>query len=291
MIGLSMMKILRLKTLQNNQKMMNSNLVEMNQNNQEKQEKIMTTELIDLQEISQKLLNNPAIIESAKKQKTLIKASNICNKIPSLKSLGDLPLISIGLNRQGNLQALTICLYQEDKKAVFCLPDLNASVTDLLSLESFKTGKQGFAIATNRDKSIRLKIAISNSLGHLAELEFEDKLGIEGIAKNLDLSWLKERPILEIPLKSLEQNIVYSITRIGHFSKQFKTPLIDVKDESGNQFFNVITNSFLARYADEIGKKFKITSIVEETQKIKGKTQKITKVNVLPLDGLDFSEF
>jgi hypothetical protein len=283
-----------LKTLPNNQKMMNSNL-EINQetqeNNQEKQEKIMTTELIDLQEIAQKLLNNPTIIESAKKQKTLIKASNICNKIPSLKSLGDLPLISIAMNKQGNLQALIICLYRDGQKAVFCLPDLNATVTDLLFLESFKTGKQGYAIASNRDKSIRLKTAISNSLEHLSELEFEDKLGIEGIAKKFDISWLKERPILEIPLKSLEQNIVYSITRIGHFSKQFKTPLIDVKDESGNEFFNIITNSFLARYSDEIGKKFKITSIVEENQKVKGKTQKITKVNVLPLNGLDFSEF
>lgn len=274
---------------------MNSNLVEINQetqeNNQEKQEKIMTTELIDLSEIAQKLLNNPTIIESAKKQKTLIKASNICNKIPSLKSLGDLPLISIGLNRQGNLQALTICLYRDGQKAIFCLPDLNATVTDELILQAFKTGKQGFAIACNRDKTFRLKTAISNSLGHLSELEFEDESGIEGIAEKLDISWLKERPILEIPLKSLEQNIVYSITRIGHFSKQFKTPLIDVKDESGNELFNVITNSFLARYADEIGKKFKIISIVEESQKIKGKTQKITKVNVLPLDGKDFSSF
>ena len=251
----------------------------------------MNTEVIDLQEIAQKLLNNPTIIESAKKQKTLIKASKLSNKIPSLKSLGDLPLISIGLGKQGNLQSLIVCIYRDGQKPVFCLPDLNATVTDLLFLESFKTGKQGYAIATNRDKSIRLKTAISNSLDHLAQLEFEDKLGIEGIAEKLDISYLKERPILEIPLKSLEINKVYTVTKIGHFSKQFKSPLIDVKDESGNEFFNVISNSFLARYADEIGKKFKITSIVEETQKVKGKTQKITKVNILPLDGLDFSEF
>ena len=70
MIGLSMMKILPLKTLQNNQKMMNTNLVEILQNQQEKHEKIMTTELIDLSQIAQKLLNNEKIIESAKKQKT-----------------------------------------------------------------------------------------------------------------------------------------------------------------------------------------------------------------------------
>lgn len=251
----------------------------------------MNIELIDLPEISQKLLNNPAIIESAKKQRIIIKASKLAEKIPSLKSLENLPLISIAMNKQGNLQALTVCLYQEDKKAVFCLPDLNATVTDLLFLESFKTGKQGFAIASNRDKSIRLKTAISNSLQHLAQLEFEDETGCEGIAKSLDLSWLKERPVLEIPLKSLEINKVYTVTNIGSFSKQFKTPLINLEDETGNQFFNVITNSFLARYADEIGKKFKITSIVEETQKVKGKTQKLTKVNVLPLDGIDFSEF
>ncbi len=251
----------------------------------------MNTQLIDLSEIAQKLVNNPTIIETAKKQRVTIKGFKLAEKIPSLKSLENLPLISFFLNKNGSLQALTICLYRDGQKPVFCLPDLNATVTDLLFLESFKTGKQGYAIATNRDKTIRLKTAISNSLEHLAELEFEDKLAIEGIAEKLDISWLKERPILEIPLKSLEQNIVYSITRIGHFSKQFKTPLIDVKDESGNEFFNIITNSFLARYSDEIGKKFKITSIVEETQKVKGKTQKITKVNVLPLNGLDFSEF
>ena len=280
--------LLRLKKMQTINPEINQ---ETRENNQEKQEKIMTTELIDLSQIAQKLLNNEKIIESAKKQKTLIKASNICNKIPSLKSLENLPLISFFLNKNGNLQALTICLYRDGQKAVFCLPDLNATVTDELILESFKTGKQGYAIATNRDKSIRLKCAISNSLEHLSSLEFEDRLGYEGTVVNLDVSYLKERPILEIPLKSLEQNTVYSITRIGHFSKQFKTPLIDVKDESENEFFNVITNSFLARYADEIGKKFKIISIVEETQKVKGKTQKITKVNVLPLDGLDFSEF
>lgn len=250
----------------------------------------MTTELIDLQEIAQKLINNPTIIESAKKQKTLIKASNISNKISSLKSLGDLPLISIGLNKQGNLQALIICLYRDNQKLVFCLPDLNATVTDELILESFKTGKTGFAIATNKAKTIRLKCAISNSLEHLSELEFEDRLGIEGTVENLDVSYLKERPILEISLKSLEINKVYTVTKIGSFSKQFKTPLIDVENESGNQFFNVISNSFLARYA-EIGKKFKIVSIVEETQKVKGKTQKITKVNILPLDGKDFSSF
>lgn len=264
---------------------------ETQENNQEKQQKIMTTELIDLQEIAQKLVNNEKIIESAKKQKTLIKASNICNKIPSLKSLGDLPLISIAMNKQANLQSLIVCLYRDGQKVAFCLPDLNATVTDELILESFKTGKQGYAIATNKAKTIRLKTAISNTLEHLSELEFEDKLGIEGIAEKLDISWLKERPILEIPLKSLEINKVYTVTKIGSFSKQFKTPLIDVENESGNQFFNVITNSFLARYSDEIGKKFKITSIVEETQKVKGKTQKITKVNVLPLDGLDFSKF
>ena len=280
--------LLRLKKMQTINPEINQ---ETRENNQEKQEKIMTTELIDLSQIAQKLLNNEKIIESAKKQKTLIKASNICIKIPSLKSLGDLPLISIAMNKQANLQALTICLYRDGQKAVFCLPDLNATVTDELILESFKTGKQGYAIATNRDKSIRLKTAISNSLEHLSSLEFEDRLGYEGTVVNLDVSYLKERPILEIPLKSLEQNTVYSITRIGHFSKQFKTPLIDVKDESENEFFNVITNSFLARYADEIGKKFKIISIVEETQKVKGKTQKITKVNVLPLDGKDFSSF
>ena len=286
-----MMKILLLKTLQNNQKMMNSNLVEITQNQQEKQEKIMTTELIDLSEIAQKLVNNPTIIETAKKQRVTIKGFKLAEKIPSLKSLENLPLISFFLNKNGSLQTLTICLYRDGQKAVFCLPDLNATVTDELILESFKTGKAGYAIATNRDKSIRLKTAISNSLEHLSELEFEDKLGIEGIAEKLDISWLKERPILEIPLKSLEINKVYTVTKIGSFSKQFKTPLIDVENESGNQFFNVITNSFLARYSDEIGKKFKITSIVEETQKVKGKTQKITKVNVLPLDGLDFSEF
>ena len=252
----------------------------------------MTTELIDLQKIAQKLINNEKIIENAKKQKTLIKASNLSNKIPSLKSLGDdLPLISIAMNKSGNLQALTICLYRDGQKAVFCLPDLNATVTDLLILESFKTGKQGYCIATNQDKSIRLKCAIANSENHLIELEFEDKLGYEGIGEKLDISWLKERPILEIPLKSLEINTVYTVTKIGSFSKQFKTPLIDLENESGNRFFNVITNSFLARYA-EIGKKFKIVSIVEETQKNNnGKTQKITKVNVLPLDGEDFSSF
>ena len=251
----------------------------------------MTTELIDLQKIAQKLINNEKIIESAKKQKTLIKACNLAEKIPTLKSLGDLPLISIAMNKSGNLQALTICLYRDGEKAVFCLPDLNATVTDLLILESFKTGKLGFCIATNRDKTIRLKCAIANSESHLIELEFQDESDIEGIAKNLDISYLKERPILEIPLKSLEINKVYTATKIGSFSKQFKTPLIDLEDESGNQFFNVITNSFLARYADEIGKKFKIISIVEETQKVKGKTQKITKVNILPLDGEDFSSF
>lgn len=280
--------LLRLKKMQTINPEINQ---ETRENNQEKQEKIMTTELIDLSQIAQKLLNNEKIIESAKKQKTLIKASNICNKIPSLKSLENLPLISFFLNKNGNLQALTICLYRDGQKAVFCLPDLNATVTDELILESFKTGKQGYAIATNRDKSIRLKTAISNSLEHLSSLEFEDRLGYEGKIENLDVSYLKERPILEIPLKSLEINKVYTVTKIGSFSKQFKTPLIDVKDESGNEFYNIITNSFLARYSDEIGKKFKITSIVEETQKVKGKTQKITKVNVLPLDGKDFSSF
>ena len=278
-----------LKTLLRVKKMQTINPEINQENNQEKQEKIMNTELIDLSAIAQKLLNNPMIIESAKKQKILIKPSNICNDVPSLKILGDLPLISVGLNKQGNLQALTICLYRDNQKAVFCLPNLNATVTDQLILESFKTGKQGYAIATNRDKTIFLKTAISNSLDHLAELEFEDQLGYEGIAEKLDISWLKERPILEIPLKSLQINKVYTVTKIGSFSKQFKTPLIDVKDKLGNEFFNVITNSFLARYSDEIGKKFKIISIVEETQKVKGKTQKITKVNVLPLDGKDFS--
>ena len=245
-------------------------------------------DFVDLEEILHKILNIPKVVESAKKQKTLIKASNISSKIPSLKILGDLPLFSIGLNKQGNLQASTICLYRDGQKAVFCLPDLNLTVTNELILESFKTGKSGYCVATNRDKTIRLKCAIKNSHNHLIELEYEDKLGYEGIAEKLDISWLEERPITEIPLKSLQINKVYTITGIGRTTKNYNTPLVDVTDESGNKFFNVITNSFLARYADKIGKKFKIVSIVEETQKIKGKTQKITKVNVLPLDGKDF---
>ena len=247
-------------------------------------------DFVDLEEILNKILNNPKVIESAKKQRVIIKASKLAEKIPSLKSLGDLPLISIGLNKQGNLQALTICLYRDGQKAVFCLPDLNLTVTNELVLESFKTGKSGYCVATNRDKTIRLKCAIKNSHNHLIELEYEDKLGYEGIAEKLDISWLEERPITEIPLKSLQINKVYTITGIGRTTKNYNTPLVDVTDESGNKFFNIITNSFLARYADKIGKKFKIVSVVEENQKIKGKPQKITKVNVLPLDGLDFSK-
>lgn len=252
-------------------------------------QEIKPEDFVDLEEILNKILNSPVIIESAKKQRVIIKASHVSNKIPSLKSLGDLLLFSIGLNKQGNLQASTICLYRDGQKAVFCLPDLNLAVTDELILESFKTGKLGYCVATNRDKTIRLKCAIKNSHDHLIELEYEDKLGYEGIAEKLDISWLEERPITEIPLKTLQINVIYTITGIGKTTKNYNTPLVDVKDELGNKIFNVITNSFLARYADKIGKKFKIVSIVEETQKIKGKPQKITKVNVLPLDGKDFS--
>jgi len=250
---------------------------------------------IDLPTIALKLTtDNEAIREKAKSNSLIITAKKLATKLPELTKLGNLPLILIS-HRKKVYQTLLPAIYRLNDEIVITLPDLNCSVTKEFEIESFKIEQYSTAIIKHKKSEVLLKINLGVNIDFKFKMldDFLDTL--EGKGEELTTDMLLKKPFPEKPLKVLKKGETYTIISHHKKSKEFKTTMIDVKDSLGNVIENVICNSDLARYAINNGEKFKIRDIKEVKQKIltgkdKGKTKAIIKIEIIPLDGDNFSD-
>ena len=244
--------------------------------------------LILLSEIGQNLINNENIKEKELKSPLIVLAKNI----KDLKGLlpNSMPVFKVYRDLSGMIRYLTLGIYQQDNKPVVVCPNLNADILESFKIESFKI-YNNLTTATIRyqETSLIVPIALSDE-GRIYAL---DNPSVEDIGSNLNPILLKEVPKLEVPLRNLSTNIIYTIIGTGKKSGKYNTPLIDIQDESGKQIKNVLCNNFLSLYAD-ISKQFKITEIVEQKRKSQIGTKKdgtpkyetkiITIVNICPVN-------
>jgi hypothetical protein len=258
-------------------------------------------EVIDLQEISLKLLSNDSVKENAKFTPCIITVNNLKKKIPVLKSLPDnFPLVQIRLKGL-NYQVLLPCLYRDKENYIVAIPDLNASISSDLKVISHKKGKNGYCILQYKDTNIYFKTSMSISQTHKvleqSEKENEDFFDFTEELGLPHINLLKSKPKVLIALKNLPLKKTLEIIGSGGVS-EYKNLLLSIKNLDTEDFYhNVISNSVLEKMWKEkgIGFKFLIDSIDEIPQKYKEGTKEkvkiVTKVTITPLEGVNFSDF
>jgi hypothetical protein len=220
-----------------------------------------TNIVIDLIKPSSDLAAKPAIRKILDKgQNVILLAKNLAKSLPELKHLGDLPIYGVRLSKNGGTVTYMPSLYRTSKGLEVCIPDLNASVTNILSLVEINLADNNiYCILT--DGKINLKCNLSLDIDGLSRLKSlkalsKETFKAEDVPDNV-AELIKERPALELPLDNLTLNTTYEIISNDGYSKKFQTPLISVKSEDGQLLQNVITNSDLRKYGD-IGALFQI---------------------------------
>jgi len=242
---------------------------------------------IDLIKPSSDLAAKPAIRSLLDKgQNVTILAKNLAKSLPELKHLEDLPIYGIRQLKNGGTVPYMPSVYRTSKGLEICIPDLNASVTNVLTLSSICLSENDVHCILT-DGKINLKCNLSLDLDGLNRLKSlkalsSDTFKSEDIPENV-AELIKERPILELPLSNLELEKTYEVISHDGHSKQFSTPLISVKSEDGQVYQNIITNSDLRKYG-EIGALFQI--VLVETLKVKKdkKTEEQKKYHIKWLD-------
>ncbi len=125
-------------------------------------------------------------------------------------------------------------------------------------------------VTLKHSSGIKLIAAIVCSSDHLNQLQIEDEKFLEGDGEP-PLEYLKAIPQPETPLHSpiLPHNEVLEVITTGRKTKLFSTPLVDLKDSTGNVYRDVITNSELQQLLLDYGKgvKFEILEVREYTDK------------------------
>lgn len=253
---------------------------------------------INLQTIALKLLNNERIVSQLKNGDKVITAEELSSKIPSLKSLGNMPLIQLRANENGN-SYLIPSIYQKDEKCVITLPDLNASITEDFEICEWKAGDVNRAVIRSKKDDVALNAAIIFTSYVLENIQVDHNNRLEGQGdETLDARWLKPAPEIELPLRNLPLNM--ELTIIGESerrSKEYNTLLFDITDSDDNLYKNVLSNADLRHLFADGCKQFKIKSVETvhvENQKAKSKKDKTRtthKVLIEPIDGADFSDF
>jgi hypothetical protein len=250
-----------------------------------------TTTTIDLIKPSSDLAAKPAIRSMLDKgQNVTILAKNLAKSLPELKHLGELPIYGVRCLKSGASIVYTPSVYRTSEGLKVCVPDLNASITDVLSLVEISLAENDiFCILT--DGKINLKCSLSLDIDALNRLKSLKALSsetfkAEDIPENV-AELIKERPSLELTLDNLKQNITYEIISHDGYSKKFETPLISVKAENGDILQNVITNSDLRKYG-EIGALFQIVLVenlsIEKTINGKKTKEAVKKYHIKWLD-------
>jgi hypothetical protein len=275
------------------------------QSEQTEQTSILTVtdlKIIDLLDIANRLIaDNESVKKKAKSSKTpvIILGASLSKKFPELKPLDDTPLISIR-EKDGLLVSLIPCIYRnpENDTAVVCLPDINASITDLFEVVSFKTGKNNHSIL--KHDNVLLKGAIATNQDYAIELS---NLEIDGHESEglPDSSILRDRPSIELPLHTIPLQTVFKIISKGKKTKKHDTEMIDIVSEKDKTltFYNVICNAELSRLIETGCKKFKLTEHIKLSRNVEkiddyGKKKKVTeefyKTLLVPIDGVSLSD-
>jgi hypothetical protein len=166
---------------------------------------------INLQTIALKLLNNERIVSQLKNGDKVITALDLASKIPSLSSLGKMPLIQLRSHEKDNTYLIP-SIYQKDNRCVITLPDINASITEDFEICEWKAGDVNRAIIRSKKHDVALNAAIifTNYVLETIQVEHDNCLEGEG-TETLDSRWLKPAPEIELPLRTLPINTVFTI--------------------------------------------------------------------------------
>jgi hypothetical protein len=242
-------------------------------------------EINDLQQIALKLLATDAIANKINSTGIVFSAAQLSKVLPVLKPLGEMPLISLQKDKNGNDTYSIPTLYGDGNDFVVCLPNLNRTLTSLLKVKSWQIGDVSGCLLT-AEGDIILKCAIACTKEFLDDVgsEFNGQLEGEG-TDTLNPIWLKQKPQIELPLRTLPIGEAFEVISTGVRSRKYSTPMVNLKNSSGNEYHNVITNSALRNLIDSGCKEFMIKDIVE-LKKDKTRTEKVI---LTPLDGADFS--
>jgi len=253
---------------------------------------------INLQTIALKLSNNDRIVSHIPDLGMVITAQRLASKIPSLKVLGNMPLIQLKKTATG-ISHLIPTLYQHNEKCVITLADINASVSDDFEVVEWKAGDVNQAIIRSKEHDVTLTAAIAFEDYVLNDVRSQHGNRLEG--QGLDTLipfWLKPAPQIELPLRNLPVGVELTIVQDNERRTQkFDTQLVDVIDSDEKLYKNVITNADLRNLIADGIKQFKINSVqfvnVEnrKAKSKKDKTRTIYKVLLEPIDGTDFSDF
>ena len=245
------------------------------------------TQTIDLREIALKLLANKVIADKITDIGIVFTANQLAKKIPVLEKLGSMPLISLRKDERGNPSYVLPTLYSNGDSFVVCLPNLNRSTADNFEVVSWQIGDvSSCTLKTNANILLKSAIACTKEILDDVRSEFNGQLEGEG-TDTLKPLWLKEKPQIELPLRTLPVGEAFEIIDLAGRSRKYSTPMINLKDSHGSQYQNVITNSALRNLIDSGCKQFMIKEIMQIT---KDKTR-TDKVLLTPLDGADFSDF
>lgn len=246
----------------------------------------------------------------------ILTAKNLKPKYPELSSLPDtLPLFRLRKNAtiDNVYECDTLKIFKDDsgQSKVF---DCELNPLDCKFI-SFKSGVAGYAVV--KIDNLELTIGISCSDDHrvmsleIAE-EFDHNNPVEdGHGNQFDINgftgkgtppsdYLALVPRPELPLYSpdLLENAIYEIVGHGKKSRQFDTPLLDIKDEQGKIFKNVIANSALSRIFEKngVGAKFSIIQryIPQDKEgkaiKSSGNGKEVWKVKIKDHQDIDLSD-
>ena len=253
---------------------------------------------VNLQTIALKLLNNERILSELANGDQVIRAEQLSSKIPSLKSLGNMPLIQLRATEIGNTYLIPT-IYQKDDRCVISLPDINATISDDFVIGEWKAGDVNRAIIIDKKSEVAINagIVFTDYAFESIQIEHGNRLEGEGI-ETLDHRWLKPAPEIELRLHTLPLDVVLTITgESDRRSKKFNTLLVDIVDSDHQLYKNVITNADLRQLIADGCKQFKIKSVEivhVKNPKAKNKNDKIRathKVLIEPLDGTDFADF
>jgi hypothetical protein len=253
---------------------------------------------INLQTIALKLLHNDQIVSQIPDLGMVITAQRLASKIPSLKVLGNMPLIQLKKSAAG-INHLIPTLYRYEEECVIALADINASITDAFSVVEWKAGDINQAIIKSKEHDVTLTAAIAFEDYVVNDIRSQHGNILEG--QGLDTLipyWLRSAPQIELPLRNLPIGSELTIVQENdRRTQKYNTLLIDVIDSDGNLYKNVITNADLRNLIADGTKQFRISSVQPvnvENQKSKSKKDKTRttyKVLLEPIDGADFSDF
>jgi len=201
------------------------------------------------------------------------------------------------LRRENQLFKYTLpCVFADRNNIVIVKPDLNRTIDSDFKVISWTGGNANFAVVSHNDLNLSIPVAFTPDFLEDAQQDFDGC--IEGNAtETLNPIWLRSRPLVELPLRSLPVGRLLSITndKAGK-SKQYNTPLYNLKDIYEQEYYNIISNAELRNLVATGCNKFVINSITQLEQENtnlqtgKKKTRTVTKVCLEPYDSKDLSD-